>query len=592
MDDALTRRDWIKVVGVTGASAFLPLSPPATVEPVTTDPIIPLRSSSEVFLPPRGGGFMKFSFDTPEPSVAFNGLRFGFTVFSRENTYHLDQDRMAVEPTEAGLQLVCTGFRWAGGQEEAAGRLVAEFRRNGPWVEWDVVAEFSQPIKAVTSIVRGLPRGKISSGGHAPFEPNNDELLFGYPFSGGDLFGGNTAQGMGTPLVIVQSAEHDFHFLSSLDDRVRTKRIYFQPGEKGYRVEAIHETEGWLNLTKVQVPAWRIGRATTLAAAVQPHYQHLERAYSIPRWEVREDVPAWLRSTALVVSLHGMHYSGYIFNTYPRMLEILRWIAPQIPAERVLVFIPAWDGRYYWDYPNYRVSERMGGETEFRRLIQEGKKLGFRFMPMFGANAANRRLPTYAGIADAATAKVDGDRFDLNWVDWDNDRHQEGWLSYMNLGVESWRRWLTERIADLIERFDVDAYFLDIIGGWINNTKADMHEGARQMVAELRARYPHVLACGEFHYDALLAFIPFYHVYSEYAVPYSRSFSHLSHPAPGRGSSGVHESGFSPFDAKTLSLTRRDGLLPTLTVVDDTFTTYRDQMGAIIREARIRAGLT
>ena len=191
----------------------------------------------------------------------------------------------------------------------------------------------------------------------------------------------------------------------------------------------------------------------------------------------------------------------------------------------------------------------------------------------------------------AVYAKVDGDPMNLNWVDWDNDRHQEGWGAYMNLGVESWRRWLTDRIAETIDRYGVDAYFLDIIGGWTNNTKADMHEGARLLVAELRSRYPNVLACGEFHYDALLEFIPFYHVHSKFGVPYARYFSHLSHPAPGRGSSGVHESGFSPFDPKTLSLPKAEGLIPTLSVVDDTFTAQRDQMAAIIAEARIRAGI-
>src|SRR5439155_792823 len=126
------------------------------------------------------------------------------------------------------------------------------------------------------------------------------------------------------------------------------------------------------------------------------------------------------------------------------------------------------------------------------------------------------------------------DRFDLNWVDWDNDRHQEGFGAYMNLGVASWRRWLTARIADVIERYGVDAYFLDIVGGWVNNTKADMHEGTRQLVAELRRRYPEVLCCGEFLYDALLEFIPLYHVYSPRAVPFARSCSHLSHPARAR----------------------------------------------------------
>ncbi len=137
----------------------------------------------------------------------------------------------------------------------------------------------------------------------------------------------------------------------------------------------------------------------------------------------------------------------------------------------------------------------------------------------------------------------------------------------------------------------MDAYFLDIIGGWTNNTTADMHEGARRLVADLRAKYPHVLACGEFLYDALAEFIPLYHVYSPRLVPFARFFSHLSHPAPGRGSSGVHESGFGRWDPETLSLAHRDGLIPTLNVVDDTFTTYRDQMAAVIRQAKAWAGL-
>jgi hypothetical protein len=117
-----------------------------------------------------------------------------------------------------------------------------------------------------------------------------------------------------------------------------------------------------------------------------------------------------------------------------------------------------------------------------------------------------------------------------------------------------------------------------------------MHEGMRQLVAELRRRYPHVLACGEFLYDALLEFIPLYHVYSPRAVPFARFFSHLSHPAPGRGSSGVHESGFSDWDAATLSTPQRDGLIPTLMVVDDTFTTSRAQMAAVIELAKSRGG--
>ena len=142
----------------------------------------------------------------------------------------------------------------------------------------------------MTTIVRGLPRGKVGGGGAAPVDVHDDELLFGYPFGGGDLFGGNRARGISTPFL------------------------------------AIHETEGWLSQNRVSVPRWRIGRASSLEAALAPHVQHLERAYHIPRWDSRPDVPAWLRRTALVVAMHGMHFSGYVFNTFRRMLDILRWM--------------------------------------------------------------------------------------------------------------------------------------------------------------------------------------------------------------------------------------------------------------------------
>jgi hypothetical protein len=500
---------------------------------------------------------------------------------------------MRAESTPTGLRVSAEGLTWAGGQEEAPGRVTMELESTERAIEVRVSVELSQPVKSVSLLVRGVPRGMVSAG-YDFFDPKDDELLFGYPFSAGDLFGPGGAGGMTTPLLMVRQAPDDIFFIASLDDRVRAKRYYLQPGEAGYKLEATWEAEGWKNARSVQVPTWRLGRVKDPTDALHRHYEHVARAYAIPAWGERDDVPAWLRQTALVTTLHGQHYTGYIFNTYAKMLEQLRWMATEIPPERVLVFIAAWDGRYYWDYPKYEVDPRMGGEAGFRQLIHEGQRLGFKLMPMYGCNAANRKQPVFQRIADAATAKIDGDVMDLNWVDWDNDRHQDGWLAYMNLGVDSWRSHLTERIADMIERFGVDAYFLDIAGGWTNNPRADMHEGIRRLVTELKARYPRVLCCGEMHYDALLSFIPLYHaggggLGGPLVQRHARFFQHLSHPAPGRGSSGVHESGFSPFNAGTGSLAAT--AIPTLNIVDDTFAQYREQMRSVIRMAKERAGI-
>ncbi len=591
MPDHLTRREWLTLVGAAGTAGALPAlgaaAPPLL--PVAVPPILPLDSTSDVVLPPPGRAFQKFSFGFPEPSIEIGGFRFGILVFTRENTYGLDQHTMTVERTGEELTLTATGLVWAGGQERTSGRVVATFRTTGDDITWDISAEMEQPIKSVTTVIRGLPRGRVAAGGGGAFDPGQDELLFGYPFGAGDLFGDNAAAGLGTPLLSIVRDETTCWSLASLDDRVRPKRFYLQPTTDGYRTEAIFEAEGWVDRRSVQVPTWRLWRTDSIEAAATAHYAHLERVYGLERRETRPDAPAWLGEIALVLSLHGAHFTGYIFNDFTRMLEILRWVAERIPASRVLVFLPAWDGRYYWNYPLYKPDPRMGGEEGFQHLIDEGHRLGFRFLPMFGANCANRHHPEFARFADAATARIDGDRFDLTWVDWDNDRHQDGWLSYMNLGMASWREWLTERIADVIARYRVDGYFLDISGGWVNNPKADMHQGMRRLVSDIRARHPKVLACGEFHYDALLAVMPLFHVYSPLAAKYVRAFSHLSHPAPGRGSSGVHESGFGGYDAASHGVGA--GPIPTITVADDTFLQYRDEMAAIITRARELARL-
>src|SRR5260221_3560360 len=415
----VSRREMLKRTGSAGGVlAASALASAQTARQSLADgangTVVARTSTSDVFVPPRGRGFMKFSFDFPEPSVVFDGYEVGFRVFTRENVYSLASDNVRAAVVDGGLDVTCTELIWAGGQQRAPGRLVAHLRKRGDTIECDATVEMERPIKAVALILRGVPRGRLSAGGAPFFDPRDDEILLGYPFSGGDLIGPQGNGGLTTPLVLVQPAEGSIVALSSLDNRVRTKRFYFQPGERGYRVEATVEAEGWNPFRTVSVPAWRIARVSTIAEAGRAHYDHLERAFRIPRWDTRPDVPAWMRRTSLVVTLHGMHYTGYIFNDYARQLAILRGMATRSPGEQVLGFLATRDGRYYWDYPNYRPSDRMGGEAGFRTLIKDGQALGFKMMPMFGANAANREQPVFARIAEPATTKIDGDRMDLN----------------------------------------------------------------------------------------------------------------------------------------------------------------------------------
>src|SRR6185437_15552623 len=124
----------------------------------------------------------KFSFDFPEPAVVFGNHRFSFLVFTGENTYALDRSRMRATGTGEALELTCDGFVWGGGQERAPGKLVASFIRRGDEYEWRVVVEMEHPIKSVTTVVRDVPRGRLSVGGGQLLDTKEGDLLAGYPF--------------------------------------------------------------------------------------------------------------------------------------------------------------------------------------------------------------------------------------------------------------------------------------------------------------------------------------------------------------------------------------------------------------------------
>lgn len=607
MENKISRRDLLKTAAGASALALTGIPSPgnavksegvvgaplATTLSATPNGILPLTCTSEVIIPPRGASFMKFSYDFPEPAVELGGLRLSFRLHTFENTYGLDQKAMMVQEVAGGIDLTCTQLAWAGGQETAPGKLLARIRKNGEQVEWSVTAEMEQPIKSIVAIVRGVPRGSISAGGLPFRDHKDDEVLLGYPFGAGALFlERGLASILNTPLVVIQSGGSDYFSLSARCNAVRANRFYFQPGEASYRVELVYEQAGWIKSQKLDSPLWCAGRASSLEGAFRPHFLHIEKTFQVPDWETRSDVAPWCRDAALALNLHGAHWTGYIFNDYPKMLKTLEWVATQIPPRNVMVLLIAWDGRFYWNYPLYKTDPRMGGDEAFKRLIREGQKMGFHFMPMFGINCANKNHPEFAQYADAAMSQIDGDHFDLNWVDWDNDRHMEGWSPYMNVGVDSWRDWLFNRISYIIDTFGLDAYFLDIVGGWENNIKADSHEGTRRLVADLKQKYPNVMVFGEMHYDALLSFIPVFHVQNESGyraayTKYGRAFEHTSHPAPGRGSRGVHEFGFGKFDPKIVPAETLT--IPTITVVEDTLDKYRDVMADLISQAKQRA---
>lgn len=501
-----------------------------------------------------------FSFDFDNPDIELAGWNVSVQVITFENTYGLHRPDLSVD--KATDRVTCNRLTWAGGQETAEGGVALEATETEYGTGFDLTAEHSEKIRCTKLVVEDLPPGTLLGRRWQDEAIDEDGTVLSYP----------TFQ-VPTPLLFLR-ADDEYVFFRSRDDEMRAKRfaVYERDGRTIF--ELIHEERADRMGRRVEVPTWEIGRIDDPRQIVDAQKAHVADAYDIAPWEKRTDMPDWTRDISLVVALHGMHWSGYVFNTYGEMREALQWLEERISPSNVLVYLPGWEGRYYWQYGDYGPAERLGGEEAFRRFTEYATETGFHLMPMFGVHCANEGSENFEqwGKPSRLTS-AGGYPMQGNKPDWDVSRARDpGWQAWLNVGAAGWRNRLVDEVSTTVDEYDLDAVFFDTHHLWKNDPNNPMYEGLLELKEELHNRFPDLLITGEGWYDALGAITPVCHSapperYSDFFTDYNRRWGHLSYPDPSRGSTGVHETGYREFD---LPDGPEEAFIPTLTVVDGT----------------------
>jgi len=531
-----------------------------------------------------------YGFDVKDPVFEIGGWRLSFQVITLENTYGLDPQATTLESTNGSYELVCRGLSWAGQQQKAEGgfRLRATINRRGQ-LELRAEAEAEHKIRCVKVLVRGLGETEVldsnSGNGWIPVSPEGS--LYSYPN------GLSQAGKLRTPVLFVREGGDTLAFRCE-DPKVREKRFAVYRERTGehrgsYTVELIHEEAATRFDTGLSAPAWVLGRGEDPERFHNEYLAFAELSLGLVRWEERTDMPGWAKGITLSLTLHGMHWSGYVFNTYSQMLQIIRRVAERIDGDRVLAYLPGWEGRYYWQYGEYRPEPRLGGEEGFRELCRGARELGVHVMPMFGGNCANAWLPNFHEYGPEAHMKTaTRNRFHGNTPDWDTSRaHDTGWQAWMNPGAPSWRRELTRQVTSLADEYGFDAVFLDTLQSWTNDPDSDVYEGVAKLKVEISEGRPEMLVTAENWYDALLGVFPIFQdePFGEQAPwvgRYARVLAHLLEAEPSRGSTGVHELGHRPYERKPPD----EAHIPTIAFVDGTFERSGGELDEAVEQAR------
>lgn len=537
------------------------------------------------------------SFDPSDPYFQVPGgdvgVRWSVQVFTTGNVYALDAGRSTVEGDVRRLVLRGDRLRWAGQQQVSPGRVEVTVTRDGELLTWQVHAEHAEPVKSVKLLLRGLPERALAAGWWHATIPAGERHVAGYKQPVRYSYPGGLD--WTTPWAAATTLTEGV-CVSVRDPKVRAKRLYAHtpPWAGGDTVvEVICEDDARDVDGEFTTPQTRVrlcAGAAAAAADFADHHRWVAAAYGIGNWADRPDVPAWARETRLVVNVHGQHWTGFVFNTFDRMADTLRFVTEHIPGPQVLAYLPGWEGRYYWQYPHFQPAAALGGPEGFARLAATADELGVRLMPMFGAHGANCQVyPEW----EAAAFRNPTDRYTVlvNKPDWDGDRAGEDDQVFLNTGEPRFRKHLVDQVDELVTRYRLQVAFFDTSAAWFNDPRHNLYEGYLALKAELTERHPGLLLAGEGWFDALLAVFPLNlswlgatrrYRFPELLTDHGRAVQHILEGAPGTGSTGVFEGGFTPADRQPPT----PGHLPSISFVHDTLPANADEVAALCRAAR------
>jgi hypothetical protein len=515
------------------------------------------------------------SFDLRDPVFEAFGFAFSVQVVTLANVYGIDPERTRAHGEGGGFVVRASGLASAGQQERQPGscELRVEPAPDGT-LRVHLRAEAPEPIRCTKLVLRGLATPlEIVENGQARAASAMGEIL-SYP------------NRLPLPLLTLRCGGEPIAVRFE-DPRVREKRFAVAIERIGERagqgsLEIIHEEDASRFAREHEAPLCVIARGAAVAGMLDAQLAFARRGFGLRDWAEREDVPSWARGLRLALTLHGMHWTGRRFLDYAGMLRVIRFVAERIEGRRVLAYLPGWEGRYYWQYGDYRPEPRLGGDAGFAALCDGARALGVHLMPMFGGNCVNATLPRFRALDPRAVLKsATGNRFHGNQPDWDFARaHDTGWQAWLNPGHPGWRDDLATQIETLAARFGFDGAFLDTIHVWTNDADHPVYDGIRALVARLRERIPNLLLAAEHDYDALLAIFPLFQRAwwsrsPEWTARYALRMAHLCEGEP-EGRTGVHEFGVWPQREKDPPWCAAPGFLPTLAFQDDTLERSRE----------------
>tara|TARA_B100001564_G_scaffold153091_1_gene128552 strand:- start:195 stop:1895 length:1701 start_codon:yes stop_codon:yes gene_type:complete len=493
--------------------------------------------------------FGTIGYDFKDSYVSFADLNFAVRLSTDNNIYCPNPEKLTIEkPSKNEIIVRSNSLSAAGGQLISNGFIELKISR-GINQRISILASAShntELAKSILVLIKGINvKYMVSEQPQAKGEQEFKDKIgirVSYPSRSATM-----------PLVFLTTPNEEWYVLSK-DKKIRRKGFACSydhlSDEPVFFIS--HDSDMRKRSTRIQSPKWVMGKNRNREQIVRERCIDLEKYFDVLPYSRKNDFHTdWIDNLKVVTFLHGVHWTDHVFNTYDQMGEQLEWITETIDGSQVLAFLPAWDGRYYVNYPEHKPDSRMGGSEGLKRLVKKAHQLGVKVVLMFGGpNLSTFDFLKKNNMMEAGLKTPSGQVELQNWLDWNTDLQKETMGLIMNFGHPKYLDYMINKTAELFDTFGIDGIFLDGTLRWQNSPDYSPYEGLVEYTREIRKRYPEKLLMGEDGYDAIYGHFDLFHTsggplgLENYLLRYTRQFYYLAYPAE-NGSAGIHEIGWS-----------------------------------------------
>jgi len=259
------------------------------------------------------------------------------------------------------------------------------------------------------------------------------------------------------------------------------------------------EAEWYLELYKGD---WKRG--------VDIHRQWLEKTFHLKPVKQHSNYPDWANNINFILEVWGARRDRINpAHSFDEIRERIKEFAKFHDPRKTLVYLAGFaEHGIDSNAPDYNPSIQCGGAEKFKLLVDEAHRLGYKVMIHTNVLAMTFHHRLYSEFKKYQVVDCFGRK--QTWgIDMDGDWLAEPFFAYINPAYTAWGDLMEKTLGDLINKYDLDAIFLDQTLLAFNVSKGkNFLKGMRDHVKRLQQAFPEILFAGEGIHEQVLPVLP------------------------------------------------------------------------------------